>query len=67
MRLLDEISITANASLHRRLYRKVYLANRACKCSYCPMHARENAGPHRYKRKKKEYQLPASKRRDRSW
>lgn len=56
-RLSRQIETTDNPKIYKRLKRE-----RDTGCSYCPPNRRENANSYTYKRKKKEYQLPPSKR-----
>jgi hypothetical protein len=56
-RLSRQIEVTDNPKTYKRL-KKI----RDCSCSYCAYHRNENACDSTYKRKKKEYQLPPSKK-----
>lgn len=53
-RRMDKVS---NPKVYKRLKRQ-----RDTVCSFCPPNRRENANSYTYKRKKKEYQLPPSKK-----
>lgn len=57
VKLSRTLGTTDSPKIYKRLKRR-----RDTICSFCPPNQRENANSYTYKRKKKEYQLPPSKK-----